>query len=112
MDKFAVVKIGSQQFKVSEGEELEVEKIAGEKGKEVIFEEVLLLADKKIEIGQPLVRGARVEAKILNQSKGEKIRVAKFRAKSRYRRVKGFRPLLTKIKIEKIVVPSSVKSRG
>jgi large subunit ribosomal protein L21 len=104
MKKYAIVKIGGSQYKVTEGDELEVDKIEGEKGKTVNLDEVLLLVDEEIKIGEPLVKGAQIKAKIIEQFKGDKIRVATYKAKSRYRRVKGFRPLLTKIKIEKITV--------
>jgi len=104
MKKYAIVKIGGSQYKVTEGDELEVDKIEGEKGKAVNLDEVLLLVDEEIKIGEPLVKGAQIKAKIIEQFKGDKIRVATYKAKSRYRRVKGFRPLLTKIKIEKITV--------
>jgi len=103
--KYAVIKTGGKQYKVAEGDELEVDKIEGKKGQTVDFKEVLLLVDgKKVKVGQPLVEGAKVKAKILTQLKGKKIRVATYKAKSRYRRVKGFRPRLTKIKVEKITL--------
>lgn len=103
MSKFAVVKIGSSQYKIAENDEIDVDKIEGKKGNKLTFDQVLLLVDgKKVSLGQPLVKGVQVEAKILSQFKGKKIRVATYKAKSRYRRVKGFRPFLTKIKIEKI----------
>lgn len=98
--KFAVVKIGGSQHKVAEGDEIAVDKIEGEKETSVTLDQVLLLVDeKKIEIGQPLVKGAVIKAKIIDQFKGKKIRTAVFKAKSRYRRVKGFRSLLTRLKI-------------
>ncbi len=101
--KYAVIKTGGKQYRVSEGDELFIEKIEIEEGKSFAFDQVLLLVDeKKVEVGQPLVKGAKVKVKILAQVRGEKIRVAKFRAKSRYRKVKGHRQRLTKIKIEKI----------
>lgn len=104
MSKFAVAKIGSSQYKVAEGDEIDVDKIEGKKGSKLIFNQVLLLVDgEKVSVGQPLVKDAQIEAKILEQFKGKKIRVATYKAKSRYRRVKGFRPLLTKIKIEEII---------
>ena len=103
MKKYPIVKIAGFQYKVAEGDELEVNKIDSEKDKNITFEEVLLIAgDGQLKIGQPLVKGAQVKAKVLEQLKGKKIRVATYKAKSRQRRVKGFRPLLTKIKIEKI----------
>lgn len=104
--KYAVVEIGGSQYKVAEGEEIEVDKIDGEKGKKLSFDKVLLVADeKKRKIGSPLVKGAKVTAEILEQFKGKKIRVATYKAKSRYRRVIGHRSQLTKIKINKITAP-------
>jgi len=103
MKKYAIVKIAGFQYKVAEGDELEVNKLEAEKGKNITFEEVILVAgDGQAKIGQPLVKGAQIKAKVLEQLKGKKIRVATYKAKSRQRRVKGFRPLLTRIKIEKI----------
>lgn len=103
MSKFAVIKIGGSQYKVAEGDEIDIDKIESKEGSKLTFDQVLLLVDgEKINIGQPLVKSAQVKIKILKQFKGKKIRVATFKAKSRYRRVKGFRPHLVKIKIEKI----------
>ncbi len=104
MKKYAVVKIGGSQYKVAEGDEIAVDKIDGEKGKSLTLEEVLLFVDeKKVAIGQPLVKNAKIEAEIVDQFKGKKIRVATYKAKSRYRRVKGFRSLLTRVKILSIM---------
>ncbi|MCX6724842.1 MAG: 50S ribosomal protein L21 [Candidatus Shapirobacteria bacterium] len=104
MKKYAIVKIGGTQYKVAEGDEIEVDKIDSEKGKTLSFDQVLLLAeDNEVKIGQPLIKGAQIKAKMLDQIKGEKVRVATYKAKSRSRKVKGFRASLTKIKIEKIV---------
>ncbi len=101
--KYAVVQIAAKQYRVSEGDELLVEKINAKKGDKIDFDQVLLtVADQQVQIGQPLVAKASVKAEILDQVKAEKIRVAKFRAKSRYRKVKGHRQSLTKIKITKI----------
>ena len=101
---YAIVKIGGSQYKVSVGDELDVEKLEGKKGDKITFGEVLLLSQAdKLKLGKPLVKGATVEAEILEQFKGKKIRVATFKAKSRYRRVKGHRKHLTKIKIKKII---------
>ncbi|MDP3955042.1 MAG: 50S ribosomal protein L21 [bacterium] len=109
--KYAIIRIGGKQYRVSEGENLEVEKLPLEKDKEAVFEEVLLLADdKEVKIGKPFVKDVKVKALVLDQKKGEKIRVAKFKSKVRYRRVRGFRPQITVLKIEKIITPlTSVK---
>ena len=100
---YAVIKVGGKQYKVSEGETLEVDKLEKKEGEKIEFSEVLLLVeDDKVQVGQPTLFGAKVVASVLEQFKGEKIRVARFKAKVRYRRVKGFRPLKTRVKIEKI----------
>jgi len=102
--KYAVVKISGAQYLIKEGDQLVVEKLFQKEGDKIELKEILLLVDEsKISIGEPLVKNAKILAKVLKQAKGEKIRVAKFKAKSRYRRVTGFRPQLTSIKIEKIV---------
>ncbi len=104
MMKYAVVKISGAQYLIKEGDQLVVEKLFQKEGDKIELKEILLLVDEsKISIGEPLVKNAKILAKVLKQAKGEKIRVAKFKAKSRYRRVTGFRPQLTSIKIEKIV---------
>ncbi|MBI2036684.1 50S ribosomal protein L21 [Candidatus Microgenomates bacterium] len=100
---YAVIRTGGKQYKVSVGDVVEIDKLPVEKDKEIVFDEVLLLAwDGQIKIGTPTLTGITAKAKVLEQKKGEKVRVAKFKSKVRYRRVMGFRPLLTKIKIEKI----------
>jgi len=101
--KYAVVKIGGTQYKVSEGDELEVDKLPQKEGEKVEFPDVLLIANNgEVKIGQPTVKRVVIKAKILSHLKGKKIRVARFKAKSRYRKVTGFRASLTKVKIEKI----------
>jgi large subunit ribosomal protein L21 len=101
--KYAVIQTGGKQYRVTQGQTLELEKLPGKPKTTIKFDQVLLLVDnKKILVGQPYLKGTVVNAKILEQKKGEKIRVAKFRAKSRYRRVQGHRQVLTKVQIEKI----------
>ena len=100
---YAVINASGKQYKVTPGLIVEVDKIDGEKDSSIDFSEVLLLGDEKnVVIGTPFVKGAVVRGTILDQMKGEKIRVAKFKAKSRYHRTKGFRASLTKIKITEI----------
>jgi len=101
--KYAVVKIGGTQYKVSEQETLKVDRLPQGEGNEVEFPEVLLFVnEQEVKLGQPYISAMGVKALIEKHIKGEKIRVAKFKAKSRYRRVRGFRSLLTKIKILEI----------
>lgn len=99
---FAVVRIGGKQFRVSKGDVLEVQKIAGGKGK-IKLEDVLLTSENgKVKIGSPTVKNAFVTASLVEEKKGEKIRVSKYKAKVRYRRTMGFRPILSLIKIDNI----------
>ena len=103
MNKRAVINQQGQQYIVSEGSEIEMEKIDGKKGEKVKFGGVLLYTDgEKTKIGQPLVEGVEVLGEIKDQIKAKKVIVAKFKAKSRYRRSRGHRQLKTLIKINKI----------
>lgn len=102
--KYAVIKTGGKQYRIQEDEKIVIDKIEGRKGEKINFNEVLLIVnDKKIEIGTPKISKAKVIGEIIGQEKGEKVRLAKYKAKSRYRRVKGFRPFLTRVKIKKII---------
>ena len=108
--KYAVIKTGGKQYKVSEGDVVEIDRIAGKDGK-LSFEEVLLLVnDGKVTVGKPFINGEKVEAKILEDIKGVKVRVSKFKSKVRYRRTTGFRAALTKVQIEKIGGIKEVKA--
>jgi len=99
---YAVIKTGGKQYRVKPGDTIEVDKLPQEKGA-YNFEEVLLVvSDKGLKIGKPFIKGESVSATILEQIKGKKIRVAKFKSKVRYRRVNGFRALLSRVKIDKV----------
>ena len=104
MDKFAVVKTGGKQYLVSEGDLISVEKLEAQKDS-VVLSEVLLLRDSKgLVLGKPFIPNAKVTAKIVGDFKGKKVRVVKFKSKSRYTRTSGHRHIKTKILIEKISV--------
>ena len=97
---YAVVQSGGKQYKVSEGSVIEVEKLPVEPGSDYNFDTVLFTAiDGAYTVGKPLVEGAVVTGKVLDQIKGIKIRVAKFKAKARYRNVRGHRQHLTTVQI-------------
>lgn len=101
--KYAVAKISGKQYLVTPGQTLIVDKITGKAKDKTSFKDVLLVFDgDKVEVGKPLVKGAAVQAEIVDQVKAEKIRISKFRSKSRYRRVTGHRQQKTKLKIVKI----------
>lgn len=101
--KYAVFTSGGKQYKVSEGSVVELEKLQVEAGKNVVFDQVLLqVEDGIVNVGTPNVFGVSVTAKVLDHIQGKKIRVAKFKAKARYRKVYGHRQDLTRVQIETI----------
>ncbi len=99
----AVIKTGGKQYLVSPGDKIKIEKIEGKEGKEVVFKEVLFLEkNKKLEIGEPKVKNAKVTGKILRQGKGDKVVVFKYKPKKRQKVKKGHRQLFTEVEIAKI----------
>lgn len=102
---YAVIKTGGKQYKVAEGDKLLVEKLDREIGEEFDFNEVLMVGNSSAEnaqIGQPLVNGAKVHARVLNHGKADKKIVFKFTHKTRYKKKKGHRQPYTQIEILKI----------
>ena len=98
---YAVIRQGGKQYKVASGDVIELEGTLGKKDDKIVFADVLLLVeDGKITLGKPTVSGASLSAVIVENKKGEKIRVSKFKAKARYRKTIGFRPVLTVVKID------------
>ncbi len=103
--KYAVVSQGGKQYKVAEGDVLELQSLGLKANDSYTFENVLLVVDEKTrKVGTPSVSGASVSATVVDTKKGPKVRVAKYKAKVRYRKVIGFRAALTTVKIDKINV--------
>jgi large subunit ribosomal protein L21 len=101
---YAVVKTGGKQYRVSPGDSIEVEKLPHEVGEQVELEEVLLVANgSRTKIGRPVVKGAKVKATVTRQAKGRKVVIFKYRSSNRYRRHKGHRQHLTRLRIDEIV---------
>jgi len=99
----AVIKTGGKQYLVSPGDKIKIEKINKKEGEEVIFEDILLLEKrKKVEIGTPKIKGARVIGKVVKQGKGEKVIIFKYKPKKRYKIKKGHRQPFTEVEIETI----------
>lgn len=102
---YAIVDIAGQQFKVEKGQEVFVHRLEGEIGTGIEFDKVLLLDDKgKINVGTPVVEGAKVNAKIVSHLKADKVIVFKKKRRKGYQKSNGHRQYLSKIKIEKITV--------
>ncbi len=101
---FAIVETGGKQYRVAEGEVIEVEKLAAPEGETVTLDRVLMVSDgSNVRVGKPLVEGASVEAKVVDQKRGPKVIVFKYKPKKRYRRKSGHRQSLTRLQIERIL---------
>ena len=101
----AIIKTGGKQHKVVPGDKIKIEKIEEKEGKEITFKEVLLVEkNRKLEIGTPFIKGAKVVGKILSQGKGKKVIVFKYKPKARYKKKAGHRQLFTEVEITKIEI--------
>ena len=100
----AVIKTGGKQYIVKPGDVIDIEKISGEPGEEVNFEEVLLVSadGEDVKVGSPVVENAKVEGRIVKQKRGEKIVVFKFKRRKGYRKKAGHRQNLTSVEITSI----------
>jgi len=105
MNKFAVIKTGGKQYKVSEGDTIKIEKLAGEhkKGAKIAFDKVLLFDDgKTTKVGTPYIEKAKITGTFVEEGKAKKINVVKYKAKSRYNKTRGHRQIFNKVKIESL----------
>lgn len=112
---YAIVEIQGKQYKVTPGKSIEVDNLSHAEGEAIEFDKVLLyVSDGEVKIGVPYIEGIKLSATVVGKLKGKKVRVAKFLAKSRHRRVGGFRHHLSKVQIadtrEKKVAASSEKA--
>lgn len=98
---YAIIATGGKQYKVSEGDVIRVEKLDVEAGNAVIFDQVIAVSDGSLKVGES-ISGATVSATVLEQVKGKKIVVYKYKRKTGYHKKQGHRQLYTKIKIDKI----------
>lgn len=96
---YAVIKTGGKQYRVAEGDRIRVEKLPGEVGAEISFDEVLMLGGDTVSVGTPLVSGARVQAKIVAQDRAKKLIIFKYRRRKNYRRKNGHRQPYTELVI-------------
>ncbi len=100
---YAVVETGGKQYRVSIGDKLKVEKLDVEEGASLQLDKVLMISDDgKVTVGAPHVEGTAVEATVLGQGRGEKIRVVKFKRRKKYRRLQGHRQSFTELEITAI----------
>jgi large subunit ribosomal protein L21 len=100
---YAVIKAGGKQYRVEQGDTLAIERIEGDTGAQVAFDEVLLVGDEGATyIGRPVLQGAKVTGTIVEQGRAKKVVVFKFRRRKNYKRKKGHRQYFTRIRIDAI----------
>lgn len=100
---YAIIESCGKQYKVAEGDVVFFEKLNAEEGKKVTFDSVVLVSDEgKVQVGNPYVKGVKVEGKVVSHGKGKKIIVFKMKAKKNYRRKQGHRQPYTKVEITSI----------
>jgi large subunit ribosomal protein L21 len=100
---YAIIKVAGRQYRVEKGQEVFLNRLEGEEGEKVTFDEVLLKDNEgKVEVGKPALNGAKVDAKILEQVKGDKVVVFKKKRRKGYQKKNGHRQQLTKVLIEGI----------
>src|SRR3989344_1031593 len=96
----AIIETGGKQYRVSPKRKLNIEKIPGEPGSEVIFDKVLLAGEREsVQIGTPYLAGTKVSAKIVSQGRDDKKIVFRYHSKTRYRKKKGHRQAFTEVEI-------------
>lgn len=101
---YAIIEVGAKQYSVKKGDIIEVERQSAEEGKDIALNKVLLVSkDKKVEIGQPYLKEARIEAVVLKQIKGKNTISFKYRRRKASHWKKGHRQLLTRLKIKEII---------
>jgi large subunit ribosomal protein L21 len=100
--KAAVIRTGGKQYRVAEGDTLKVELLQGKPGDAVEFSDVLMIGGDAPKFGKPTIAGAKVEGEIIEQDRGERLVVFKFKRRKRYKRKGGHRQYLTSVKITKV----------
>jgi large subunit ribosomal protein L21 len=102
-EMYAVIETGGKQYRVTQGQDVKVEKIPGQTGKEVVFDKVLVVSDgENVTIGKPYVDNAKVLGKLARQAKDRKVPVFKYKKRKGYRRNKGHRQDFSLVRIENI----------
>lgn len=110
--KYAVIAISGSQYQVQEEQILTVNNLGAKEKENGSTDQVLLVVNKdKVQIGTPLVKNAAVNYQVIKNYKGKKLRIFKYKAKSRYRKTMGFRPQLTDIKITQISIKESADKK-
>lgn len=110
---YAIIESCGKQYKVTKGDVVFFEKLETEEGKKVTFDKIVLVSEEgKVQIGNPYVKGVKVEGKVISHGKAKKIIVFKMKAKKNYRRKQGHRQPYTKVEITGIKLPSNKEAKA
>jgi large subunit ribosomal protein L21 len=102
---YAIIESGGRQYRAEEGHSFSVEKLPYQVGEQIELDQIFLLAnDDNVQVGQPTVEGVLVKATVVEQYRGKKIFVWKYKSSKRYRRRKGHRQSYTRLRVDEIVV--------
>ena len=99
---YAIIATGGKQYKVSEGDIINVEKLGVNAGETVVFDQVLAVNDGELKVGTPTVDSAKVTASVIEEGRARKVIVYKYKRKTGYHKKNGHRQAFTKVKIESI----------
>ncbi len=100
---YAIIKTGGKQYKVEEGDIIRVEKLSAKEGEEIVFDQVLMIGDKTVKIGDPTISGASVKATVMGEGKEKKVIVYRYKPKTGYHKKNGHRQPYTQLKIDQII---------
>lgn len=99
----AIIEAGGKQYLVSRGDKIQVEKMSGEAGSEIVFDKVLFTGtDSDFVVGKPFIEKTTVTGKVLKQGRSKKVEILKYKAKSKYRKKQGHRQSYTEVEITKV----------
>ena len=99
---YAIIRAGGKQYRVEKGDVLRLERLEGKVGSKVTLDDVLLLGGDELKVGSPKVAGASVEGTVVEQDRGPKIRVFKYKKRKHYRRTRGHRQHVTAVRIDAV----------
>ena len=100
---YAIIKTGGKQYKVEEGDVIRVEKLSAKEGEEIVLDQVLMIGDKTVKVGDPTVSGASVKATVMGEGKEKKVIVYRYKPKTGYHKKNGHRQPFTQLKIDQII---------
>jgi len=99
---YAIIRAGGKQYRVEQGDVLRLERLDGKVGSKVTLDDVLLVGGDDVKVGSPKVAGASVEGTVVEQDRGPKIRVFKYKKRKHYRRTRGHRQHVTAVRIDAV----------